>query len=357
MPALKHRVPRYCLHQRSGQARVRINGQEYWLGRYGSVESRRRYDELIAKYLARRQQRDVGITVSQVVSLFWRHAKLRYGDSGKGKWGAAVNWRPILRMLRQRYGKEPARDFGPRKLQAILDEMPALGWSRTYCNQQLARTKRMFKWAVRQEYVPAEVYAALCSVEGLRKGAAVVRETPAVKPVADDLVDATLPLLPPVVADMVKLQRLAGARPGEVTILRPCDLDRSGDVWIYTPESHKTEHHDKDRHIYIGPEGQALLRPYLLRGDEDYCFAPRWKRSGKHYTTDSYRRAVHRACERAGIEKWSPNQLRHSAGTEIRREFGIETASAVLGHSNLSTTQIYAEADRKRAMEAARRLG
>jgi hypothetical protein len=38
--------------------------------------------------------------------------------------------------------------------------MPKLGWSRSYCNQQLVRTKRVFKWAVAEEYVPAEVYTA-----------------------------------------------------------------------------------------------------------------------------------------------------------------------------------------------------
>ncbi len=47
--------------------------------------------------------------------------------------------------------------------------------------------------------------------------------------------DSTLPYLPAVVADMVRFQRLTGARPGEVCQLRPCDVDWSGDVWEYRP--------------------------------------------------------------------------------------------------------------------------
>jgi site-specific recombinase XerD len=55
--------------------------------------------------------------------------------------------------------------------------------------------------------------------------------------------------------------------------------------------------------------------------------------------------------------RWSPNQLRHSLGTKARKEFGIETAKVLLGHSQLSTTGIYAEQDKQRAVEAARRIG
>ena len=51
------------------------------------------------------------------------------------------------------------------------------------------------------------------------------------------LVEATIPYLPPIVADMVKIQRLTGCRPGEVCQLRPMDLDRSGEVWTYRPAS------------------------------------------------------------------------------------------------------------------------
>ena len=55
--------------------------------------------------------------------------------------------------------------------------------------------------------------------------------------------------------------------------------------------------------------------------------------------------------------RWHPHQLKHNAGTAVRREFGVETARVVLGHRRLSTTEIYAEADLERAKEAIRRLG
>ena len=96
---------------------------------------------------------------------------------------------------------------------------------------------------------------------------------------------------------------------------------------------------------------------------------------GKHYTTLSYARAVQRACDRAfpvpeenkadsdavrhwqKAHRWAPNQLRHALGTRVRREFDLEAAKTLLGHSQINTTGIYAEQDRRRALEVAKRIG
>ena len=57
-------------------------------------------------------------------------------------------------------------------------------------------------------------------------------------------------------------------------MIRPMDFDRSADVWTYRPESHKTEHHGKERIIYIGPQAQGILLRYLARDVAAYCFRP-----------------------------------------------------------------------------------
>ena len=56
--------------------------------------------------------------------------------------------------------------------------------------------------------------------------------------------------------------------------MRPADVDRSGDVWRYTPAEHKTEHQGKRRVVAIAPRAQAILLPYLLRDAESFCFCP-----------------------------------------------------------------------------------
>ena len=45
------------------------------------------------------------------------------------------------------------------------------------------------------------------------------------------------------------------------------------------------------------------------------------------------------------LPKWSPNRLRHTAATAIRKRFGLEAAQVVLGHSKADITQVYAERD------------
>jgi integrase len=79
--------------------------------------------------------------------------------------------------------------------------------------------------------------------------------------------------------------------------------------------------------------------------------------AGESYSVDSYRRAIARACQRAGVEQWSPHQLRHSAATEIRKVFGLEAAQIILGHSQADVTQVYAERDFTRGVEVAKRIG
>ncbi len=64
-------------------------------------------------------------------------------------------------------------------------------------------------------------------------------------------------------------------------MMRSCDLDTSGRVWAYTPESHKTEHHGRERRIYLGPMAQKVLRPWLRPELSAYLFSSKvemmWK--------------------------------------------------------------------------------
>ena len=92
------------------------------------------------------------------------------------------------------------------------------------------------------------------------------------------------------------------------------------------------------------------------------------ERSAERYNTNTYRRAIHRTVELANrkrkeagadnmLPKWSPNRLRHSAATEIRRQFGLEAAQVTLGHATADVSQIYAERDLSLAMHIMRKIG
>ena len=234
--------------------------------------------------------------------------------------------------------------------------------SRRYINEMIGRIVKMFRWAAENELIPVTVATALQNVENLQRSRSTARETEAVKPVADAVVDATVAVCPPTLAAMIKIQRLTGMRPGEVCCLSPEMIDRSGEVWIAELPEHKTRWRGKDRLIYLGPQAQEVLKPFLFRSP---CFSPQQsylerglnRKAKPQYDTQSYHCQVHCACDRAGVERWSPNQLRHAAATAVKNEHGLEAAAVLLGHSRMDVTQVYAEMDRKRGQEIALQTG
>lgn len=136
----------------------------------------------------------------------------------------------MIKFLRAGYARTPAHEFGPLALQALQRQLATANLSRKYCNDIVDSVKAMFRWASNQELVSASIYHALQPVPGLKRGRSAARETEPIGPVSDSVVDATLPKLPRIVADMVRLQRLCGCRPGEVVALRPVEVDRTRPV-------------------------------------------------------------------------------------------------------------------------------
>ena len=277
MPRLSQRTPQYRKHKAKGLAFVELSGHRHYLGPHGTKASKLEYDRLVGEWLQNGRSplhvTAAEITVVELSSRYLKFARQYYCQEGKPT-REAENIAIVLRNLCKLYGRTQASEFGPRALRAHRDCLVAKALSRGYVNKQIAHIKRMFKWAVSEELVEVAVYHTLATVAGLRKGRSQARETEPILPVPDQVVDKTIPLLPEIVGDMVRMQRLTGCRPAEVCSMRPCDIDRSGDVWIYEPSSHKTEYHGKERPIFIGPKAQLVLQKYLLREAEQHCFRP-----------------------------------------------------------------------------------
>jgi hypothetical protein len=91
-----------------------------------------------------------------------------------------------------------------------MQRMVKEGLSHRMINQNIGRIKRMFKWGVSRQVVRTTVFDALRSVEGLSSGRSDACEPAPILPVEEATVEQTLPHLPRVIADMVRLQRLLG---------------------------------------------------------------------------------------------------------------------------------------------------
>jgi len=390
----KKNIPSYRLHKPTGQAICVLQGKMFYLGQYKSKESRAKYNELIAEYLANdcklpptRSRNE--ITVEELVLRFLEWAEGYYLDrDGKPNENVDHCQRAVAPLIRH-YGKNAVSEFGPLSLKFIRDGLIAEDLVRSTINARINVIRQAFRWGVENELVTPDVSHALDAVAKLKEGRTTARDNDKVPPVSNSLVDAALLFLPPVVADMVQVQRFIGGRPQDVCNMRRGDIERTSDVWTYRPSQHKTQHLGKKRSLAIGPRAQEILLPYIVRKtDDEFIFSPAdsieqfraiqrenrkskvqpsqqdrrekqpKRRPGEQYDHRSYRRAIHRACERAGIECWSPNQLRHTAGTETTAQFSLEAAKEFLGHASIKTTEQYYVAPLPElAAEVARKIG
>jgi site-specific recombinase XerD len=402
-------LPPYRLHKHSGQAVCHIGGKDVYLGLHGSEESKKKYEDIVRHYLAekakaeaeRRVRKVADLTIAELARDYLEFARAYYVKAGEIT-SEFQSLCAALRPLRERHAECLVSHFTPAHLEEIRERWIAEGVVRNQINKRVDRVRRMFRWGVKKSLVRPDILEALRAVDGLKKGRTKAKERPKVRPVPDDVVDATLPYLRGPVRAMVEIQRLTGARPGEIVILRAADLITTGDVWEYRPAAHKLEHLDIDRVVFIGPRAQQVLKPLLTSDPGKYVFSPadasaeqsrerrearktklydshvtaqakKRKRSprrspGDRYDVASYRRAIRYAIQKANkgrranglpdIPAWSPNRLRHSAATTLRRDYDLDTSKAVLGHTSPEVTaRFYAELDAEKARRAMRELG
>jgi integrase len=327
MPKLTTRVPKYSRHKQRNLAFVRLDGKQRLLGPYDSIESRQKYDLLIAIWITNgrklpadwRRRLDAGCsskpsrtresgskpiessipletTVGEIIAQYIPFAEEYYARNRTFEQA-----KQVCGCLRQRYERTPAVHFGPKQIYELRNQWVINGWGRKHANDMTTRVVAMFRWAAEKSAsldqrlrVPVSVWHALKTVRGLPKGRPLFSFESAVilddvgqpivpadgrisPPVDDSTVERTLKHLAQVPADMVRFQRATGCRPGEVRNVRPTDIDRTSAVWLYRPPQHKTRFVESDagRVIALGENAQAILMPYLNRERSVYCFSPR----------------------------------------------------------------------------------
>jgi integrase len=379
-------IPSYTRHKASGQAVVRLSGVDHYLGRFNSPESRVEYNRVIAEWLARgRRPADPSGDGSDT----------RMKELIAGYHSYLVGTQPeiddkirlALKAVRELYGETPAAKFGPVAFKAIRLKMVESGLSITTIRDRMGVIRRMVAWGVENELLPADALQRIKAVSGLRAGRDGVKASRKVKPVAEEHIEAILPHVSPTIRAMIELQRLTGMRPGEVWRITTGQIDRTVDPWIYQPTQHKTVDRGKDRAIPIGPRAQQVLAAWLKADPDKILFSPieamgdHWRelrarrktkvqpsqrdrrvknpKRKRHdtYNRFSYGNAIERGCLRAGIPVFTANQIRHTYATRVRREFGLEAAQVLLGHSKADVTQIYAEKNAALARDVAAQIG
>lgn len=391
MKPKKLRVPRPVHHKASGQDVVFLRQPDgrrstVYLGQHDGAEAARRYREVLAEHLAGKvvvtspraaSRPSQWPTVAQLVAAYLLHCERYYvdeqGRKSKGIVSITHAMAPFLHLLRDYHTDA----LGIVDLCSVRHYLVDGGkCCRATINGKLRRIRQCVRWGVEQRMVPGSVWHEVSAMKGLPAGRAGVRESKVVEAVPRCWVDAILPHVSTPLAAAIELQWWSGARPSEILQLTRKRLTIGNPLWEFRPPLHKGKWQGRERIIWFGPECQNILRPLLKLDGDAAILSPRdalldirakKRRSrktsptkqtadrdarqpavpehvGEFYDVNTYRKAIHRACDAADVPRWSPHRLRHAAGTRLYLKAGIEGARVGLGHTDDRVTRRYAVA-------------
>ena len=304
------------------------------------------------------------------------------------------------------YRDWPVKDFGPDELlnvqRVLLEHRYARGkkvkrYTRRGINDVINWIRKIWKWGMGRSMVTAEQVQALEEVKPLRMGASDAPDNGKRKKVTEEEFNKVVSCLGSVVGDILRLVWHTGMRPNEVCSMRPYDILRDDpDCWLYIPGrdsgpvgKHKTMRFERVRVVLLTRECQRILQLRIKDfSSKQHVFDPRESireflatkteqrktsltcgnrpgtnkkehpmiTPGERYDHDTLRRACQRACKRAGIEPFTPYDLRRSMATRTRAVLDKEAAKVLLGHTETSTTDIYLLEEVQEAIKVAKLL-
>lgn len=345
------KLPQMHHHRASGRARVYFKGKHVYLGEWGSQEANTAYQNFLRQMHETNAPivRGGGLPVCVAVGKFLDHAKEYYQGGHE-----VENLRSTLSVFTSFFEWEPITEVGPLKITKMMEDLAKTKIPRVRINRLLAHIKRLMDWLVSRELIGAERLAATRSLKSLKMGRTQAIELPPVAAVPIDVVEETLEKIRKPLCDMIRIQLMTAMRPNEVCGLSFAEIDQAKAIWVYAPSHHKNSHRGHKRQILLGPEAQALLRPYSFLPRDKPIFITT---KGEPFNAQVYGRAIAEHNRDHGIQHWAPNQLRHAAATRLVKEFGWQAARIILGHKAFDTTLIYAEEDLEKVSAIIGRIG
>jgi len=294
-------------------------------------------------------------------------------------------------------------DLGPAELMAVQKAMVAyryqrspyanepVGYTRTGINQMISQIHKMWRWGIGRGLTTEAQTQLLREVRPLRAGKTTAPENRRRPPVTKAELEKVCDKLTTVVADMLRIIWLTAMRPDEVCRMRPLAiLQDDPECWIYIPGrevsqlgDHKTAHRRRVRAVPLTTSVQTILAPRMkdlepeavvfrpadaivemkerrlvdqsvsrdYRSQTDPMISP-----GDRYKPSALYTAVRRACRRAGVERFTPYDLRRTAAARVRSKLSKDDAKLLLGHVSTDTTEIYLLDEAQEAIKMAKRL-
>ncbi len=147
---------------------------------------------------------------------------------------------------------------------------------------------------------------------------------------------------------MLELLYATGLRVSELVSLKPKDLNLEDGFLLCRGKG------NKERIVPLGGSAMRALRKYLAKARPKLMKQPDeslfLSRRGKAFTRQGFWKLLKSYAQKAGLEmKISPHTLRHSFATHLlERGADLRSVQLMLGHSQITTTQIYTHVSRER---------
>lgn len=244
-------------------------------------------------------------------------------------------------------GEPACGDIGHLDIRRFMAELKGRNNSKRTIVRKLAAIRSFFKFLVREKYIQFNPAGGVFTPK-LDKKLPVFLDIPS----AAALVTAPKPGTLSGSRDRAILEVLysTGARVSELVGLNTEDIDIIGGLAKLRGKGRK------ERMALLGGQAQKALRDYLeerrlsSQGDVRAVFL---NKSGTRISDRSVRRMVDKYVKQVSIQqKISPHSIRHSFATHLLNNGAdLRSVQELLGHKNLSTTQIYTHMGDQRIKE------
>jgi integrase len=385
-PRPSRKIPKLGRHS-SGQARVTLDGKVHYCGPWGTAAAHARYLELVRAWQDRGEvpaarapnPAQARVRLGDLLRSFLDHvdATGRYRKNGEPTTQRAefVN---VIDSLTAFAGKVPVVRMTEATLVAWRDQLERNRvLTRTGINRKVGKVVQMLRWGRARGLVPKVVWADVSAIEPLRRGEVGDRPEHGRprRAVTLDEVEQVAAHCAPQVGDMLRVQALCGMRPGEILQMRWSDISKEpleGDTtgaWLYVVPSAKTRHHGHVTRYVLPRASQEILARYPAvplahifspaaamaerrerrRAARRSKLTPSQRQRDQNakrdyadtWDTHEYRRHVTRACEKAGVQTFTPHEVRHGFVTWAANALSLGAAAAAANHRSVTTTQRY----------------
>jgi integrase len=203
--------------------------------------------------------------------------------------------------------------FSALKLLEFQQFLAKKNYTRNYCNKLVKSFRSVMNWGAKFDIVSENIACKLNRVKLLRFGQA--KESKKRKNIPIENIEAIIPYIRPMIADMLRLQSLTAMRPSEVCRMKAEEIDMNydGENWLYSPPKHKTAWRGKSRCIVLGWEEQEILKKYITTQNSNIFL----NNIGKPFSVRRYGKIIKEVIEKNKLPKFTSYQLRHNAITEI----------------------------------------